>query len=225
MDSHSKCRWLVLVPTDFELAKMRPFWPTAFDRDDVTVETCGFGPIAAASRTAQLIARTNAEKVLLVGIAGSYCDQLSIGTASQFQQVGCYGVGLGDGPDFEPANRMGWAHFSSAETKIGDRIRLRSNHGDDDRTLLTCTAASRDEADVRLRLSLFADAVAEDMEGFAMAIACEMANVTQRYIVRGISNRAGDRNKENWQIDEALDSACQLAELVVASHDKQNNAP
>ena len=50
--------------------------------------------------------------------------------------------------------------------------------------------------------------VAEDMEGFAVAMACEVAGIPLR-IVRGISNVAGDRDSSNWQIDAALKSVAE----------------
>ena len=64
-------------------------------------------------------------------------------------------------------------------------------------------AASASEAEVRLKKKFCPDAVAEDMEGFAVAAACFMNNVPW-VIVRGISNHAGDRSKSNWQTDGAL---------------------
>ena len=80
MIPQSKCRWLVLVPTEFELESMRAFWPNAFDKADVVVELCGFGPIAAAARAAELISRFRPLRVLLLGIAGSYADDLEVGS-------------------------------------------------------------------------------------------------------------------------------------------------
>ncbi len=215
MDLDSNCRWLVLVPTEFELAKMQPHWPSPLNLPGVTTEVCGFGPIATAARTAQLIARNRPQNVLLIGIAGSYTDQLPVGSATQFKRVDCYGIGVGQGENFESANRMGWAQYSSADQLIGDQLGLSST--DASHHLLTCTAASENQDEARLRLSVIPDASAEDMEGFGMAMACELANITQRFIIRGISNRAGDRNKQNWQIDQALRAACQLAGRLVAA--------
>ena len=49
-------------------------------------------------------------------------------------------------------------------------------------------------------------AVAEDMEGFAVALACRLTGVPLA-IARGISNEVGDREFERWQIPAALDAA------------------
>jgi futalosine hydrolase len=53
------------------------------------------------------------------------------------------------------------------------------------------------------------------MEGFAVATACAMAGVPVR-IVRGISNRVGDREPEHWNIPLALSAARRLALDVLA---------
>jgi futalosine hydrolase len=47
------------------------------------------------------------------------------------------------------------------------------------------------------------------MEGFGVAVACRLANVPLT-IVRGISNRAGDRDHTNWNIEGSLEQAMQL---------------
>ena len=71
--------------------------------------------------------------------------------------------------------------------------------------LTVCTGAAT-EAEARERRALFPGAMAEDMEGFAVALACRLAEVPVA-IVRGISNAVGDRRFERWQIPEALDAA------------------
>jgi futalosine hydrolase len=57
--------------------------------------------------------------------------------------------------------------------------------------------------------------VAEDMEGFAVALACRLVGVPLD-IVRGISNDAGDRDKVRWQVPQALRAAADLAALILA---------
>ena len=75
--------------------------------------------------------------------------------------------------------------------------------------LLTVCAASANESDAALRLARHPDATAEDMEGFGVAVACYFGGVRLQ-IIRGISNRAGDRDKRNWNIDGALHAASAL---------------
>jgi futalosine hydrolase len=56
--------------------------------------------------------------------------------------------------------------------------------------------------------------VAEDMEGFAVAMACRLRGVPLD-IVRGISNTAGDRDASRWQVAAALEAAGRLAVQIV----------
>jgi futalosine hydrolase len=50
---------------------------------------------------------------------------------------------------------------------------------------------------------------AEDMEGFGVAVGCYFGGMPLQ-IIRGISNRAGDRNKRNWDVEGALHAAGEL---------------
>lgn len=58
-------------------------------------------------------------------------------------------------------------------------------------------------------------AAAEDMEGFAVAMACRLRGVPLD-IVRGISNAAGDRDRSHWQVSAALEAAGRLALQIMA---------
>jgi futalosine hydrolase len=81
--------------------------------------------------------------------------------------------------------------------------------------LLTVCAASGSAADVAERRRLFPAAVAEDMEGFGVALACRLHGVPCA-IIRGISNVAGDRDKARWATAEALAAAAALAHEFLA---------
>jgi futalosine hydrolase len=82
-------------------------------------------------------------------------------------------------------------------------------------TLLTTCAAAANAEEAGRRRALFPEAVAEDMEGFAVALACALANTPVR-IVRGFSNRVGERRPESWRIPGALAAARELARSVLA---------
>lgn len=69
----------------------------ALPPNHAAVELCGFGIVAAAARTAQLLAALRPERVILVGIAGGLDDRLAIGEATLFDSVACHGIGVGSG--------------------------------------------------------------------------------------------------------------------------------
>ncbi|MBM4021852.1 MAG: futalosine hydrolase [Planctomycetes bacterium] len=207
---------LLLVPTDLE---RRALAPRLGDR--MPIELCGFGPVAAAARTAGLLAARRPARVLLIGIAGRLDDRLAIGAACRFAAVACFGIGAGTGVAFQPAATLGWPQWPGGEGgpagAIGDVIGLA--HADTDAVpatglLLTACAASAGTADVDLRRRLVPDAMAEDMEGFGVATACRLAGVPLD-IVRGISNTAGDRDHAGWRIDDALAAAAGVARRVL----------
>lgn len=217
MDSQPNCHWLVLVPTPFELARIQNASLTLVEQPGTRVELCGFGPIVPAAKSTELIQILRPKQVLLMGIAGAYNGRLKKGAASTFHNVGCFGVGVGSNENFQSAGSVGWNQWSdgTGQQTIGDLIELNPDFTEHDRgTLVTATACSGSSSDVEQRISMFENAVAEDMEGFAVAVACKMANI-RLTIVRGISNDAGDRNKTNWCVDDAILAATLLAEKII----------
>ena len=213
-------RTLLLVPTDLERRVLDPLVIPALGRDGL-VALCGFGPVAAAARTALLVARHQPERVLLVGIAGRMDDGLSLAAAYRFQQVACFGIGVGSRDEFLPAAAVGWPQWPGAAADgspaIGDVIAvgLKDASPAADRLLITACAASATAIDVHARKRVYPAAVAEDMEGFAVAFACRLAGVPCE-IVRGISNTAGDRDQSRWQTQAALEAAGRLAAQLIA---------
>ncbi len=206
---------LILVPTLREMDSLRRLRESEAAAD-CAFQIGGFGPIAAAARASALIARYKPERVMLIGIAGSFdIDAHPLGTACRFDRVACVGVGVGTGANHRDAHELGWHQFSGgdAQPEIGDVISLDSTYVDGvplAGLLLTCCSASGDADDANARRRMFPDAVGEDMEGFAVAMSCALARVPLQ-IVRGISNRVGDRNSEQWLVDEALDAAAEMA--------------
>ena len=220
-------RTLFLIPTQTEFDVLQLHLAPGVGADDA-VELCGFGLVASAARAAQLIAERKPQRVLLVGIAGTLNSELSVGEATAFRHVACCGVGVGTGADFVPAGTLGWHQFrgrvavhnpDAPEITVGDSLELQGSGQLSAklrlRTLLSVTAASANPQEAGIRRARFPDAVAEDMEGFGVAVACRLAGVPLE-IIRGISNAAGDREKERWQIETALEAAGELALRAVS---------
>ena len=195
---------LFLVPTEFERDCLSQGLIEEIGMTKSVIRTCGFGLIVSGIRTTQLIAEHSPKQVVLMGIAGSLNSRFRVGTAVEFDLAVCYGIGAGTGDGFIAASEMGWRQWPD-DPLISDSIRLNDENSEPCVPLLTCCSASANEHDVQLRLKKYPKAVAEDMEGFSVAAACRFAGLPLR-IVRGISNRAGDRNKENWQVHEAMSS-------------------
>ena len=189
-------------------------------------ELCGFGPIAAAARTTSQIAIHKPDRVLLIGIAGTFNPSvLRVGVAALLPRVIMHGIGVGTDETFVPAGEMEFQQWpgQGEESPIGDELVLSTPLSSVSGSLLTCSAASASTKDMRHRLDRYPGVVAEDMEGYAVALACRLEHVPL-VIVRGISNVVGDRLSKNWQIPQALSAAWSLAEEVIECASWDNRA-
>ena len=197
---------LVLVPTDLERRHLagQPGFGV-----DAPCELCGFGPVAAAARAANLIAQHKPARVILAGIAGTFDPEgLPVGTAAIFPRVVMHGVGVGVAAGFKSAATLGFQHWpkTGRDSESADELVVDAPVPPAAGQLLTCCTGSASPEEARQRLDRYPDVVAEDMEGFAVALACRLAGVSL-VIARGVSNAVGDRNFDRWQIPEALDAA------------------
>lgn len=200
---------LLLVPTELELRRLQD--QGGFGLGRCLVHLCGFGPVAAAARCAQLLGELRPRRVILIGIAGAYDDgQYPRGSALEFDAVALDGVGAGLGADFEGPPALGFPQWpgspGTTPHPVVDTVPLATADASQKRLLLTTCAASKSDEEVAQRLERYPTALAEDMEGFAVALACALHRTPLR-IVRGISNRVGDRRPEHWRIPSALASA------------------
>jgi len=211
---------LILIPTELERRFLLPRLSgfagqrrRGSEDPNWQVELCGFGLVAAAARAAMLIAQRKPRRVLLIGIAGALHDSSSVATATELRAVVVDGIGVGNGASFRPAATMGWDHWQGADTQpsIGDRIALCSARGG---VSLSVCAASSDRFQAEHRRCIYPDAAVEEMEGFGVAMACQMAGVHLR-MVRGISNIAGDRDFNDWKIEPALMAVADLVEQIM----------
>jgi len=206
---------LVLIPTEMERRHLtnRP----DFDFKG-PCELCGFGPITAAARTSAMISQHKPARVVLTGIAGTFDpDELPVGTATIFDRVTMYGIGVGNDTAFLQAEDIGFSQWTGSgrdDGTISGELNLETPLPSAGGRLLTCCASSRSRDEARQRLDRFPDAIAEDMEGFGVGLACQLAGVPVA-IVRGISNEVGDRQNHLWQIPEAMAAAwLAVSELV-----------
>ena len=125
-----------------------------------------------------------------------------------------HGHGVGSEPAFIPAATLGWQQWPG-DSGVGDVLPCAVPDRSDpdqaslprERLLLTAAAAGPD--DVSFRKAIYPEASAEEMEGFAVALACRLFRIPCT-IVRGISNTAGDRDKASWQMEAPLAAAADL---------------
>ena len=146
-----------------------------------------------------------------MGIAGAYdVEAHPIGSAHAFRSVCSHGIGAGEGESFQGPSSLGFPQWPATEEAgvVEDQLELKTPNGSG--LLLTTCAASDSYARAAALRARYPDAVAEDMEGFGVALACHLAR-TPCWIVRGISNEVGDREPTHWRIPSALTGARRLA--------------
>ncbi len=132
----NECETLILVPTALEMNLLRAVLPAdAFSGQrqmSDRFELCGFGAVAAAARTSQLLSLYQPRRVLLIGIAGSLGRRVQVGSAVSFRRVVCEGIGAGSGQHFLSASAMGWQHWAGSVSDLQDSqdIAARNAIGD-----------------------------------------------------------------------------------------------
>lgn len=181
--------------------------------------------LESAVQSSRWIHQLRPSRVWLVGIAGTYSDQLQVGQAYEFTHCACYGIGVGSGAAFLTIEELGWPR--TLQIDQSDQIDLRDlnknsdpayiQSPDSNRLLISSTAASASLAEAQQKLAKFPNALAEDMEAFAVASACKTGKVALR-IIRGISNHAGDRDHQKWKTSQAMLSAVKLLSQLMESN-------
>jgi len=170
----------VLVPTRAEADELALSWHA--------VDLCGFGLAASGVHTANAIRRHRPDLVVLAGLAGTYDTTAApVGSAIRAGTVRCVGIGAGG---MSPA-QLGFA--DSDEVALAQPGPLA----------LSVATASGSPAEAAERAAAHPGAAIEEMEGYAVALAAMSAGVPC-LMFRGVSNRAGDRNRATWEAGPAL---------------------
>lgn len=180
-------------PKEVKLAKRR-----------VTAVTTGLGLAAAGANTSRWLAKLRPDACALVGLCGSFdLALLPVGRLLEATSVACDGIGAGEGEGFvavgtpPPPLRCAPARSSGVRGE-----------------LLSVAAAADGPAMASARRRRYPHALAEEMEGYSVALAARIFRVPL-VILRGASNVAGERDPRNWHVEAAL-AACRdaLAEWV-----------
>jgi futalosine hydrolase len=162
---------------------------------DVTAALCGFGPAAAGVLSALTLVRTPPGPVALAGICGTFdVDRLPVGALFEALEVRMYGIGRGEGDEHVGPAQTGFAQApaTGALEPVLDRLPLPGGPraGGTPGVLLTVAAAAGGPREAAWRRRAVPEALAEDMEGFAVALACARLGRSLT-VLRGVSNAVG----------------------------------
>lgn len=180
--------------------------PYAFNGHEILVCITGVGPVNAGIAVGRILAlRPDIHRVYTVGLAGSFdLDRAPLCSAWRVNEEIYPEYGLVNESAYADARALGFAQYAD----IWDRIALPDPNIDV--THILPVAASLTVAGVtnspRRALALYAryNALLENMEGFAVALACARAGVVC-VEARVVSNRVGSRAPEHRAFADALD--------------------
>lgn len=225
---------LVLIPTNAERQLCKEAIASVFFNMSVSVHLCGWGVIEAAVGATRLIKDLRPRRVWLVGIAGAISSvnplvpnltaetttgaglDLELGQAYEFTRITIDGIGVGQGSSHLSFDQLGWQKLFGGPIGLSGVVELNpftKKHLD----LLTVCSASASLREAEVRRRRHPSALAEDMESFSVAAACNQLGVPLR-VIRGISNWAGDREQARWQTKRAMLAAIETVSQRISEN-------
>lgn len=168
----------------------------------VDVVAGGVGPVAAALSAAALLATARYDLVLAAGLAGGFppaeVGGLVVADRMTFADLGAE---LADG-GFAGLPELGLGEVSlAADPALAGLLVERT--GGLPGTVLTVSTVTGSRARAERLRQAHPDAVAEAMEGAAVALAARQAGVRFGEL-RAVSNPVGPRDRPSWRLAEAL---------------------
>lgn len=174
----------------------------------------GVGPVAAALSTAHALGQADYQLVIAAGIGGGFgpAEPGSLVLADAVVQADL-GAQTADG-GFRPLSELGWGEIRFT-LDPGLVAELTNRTGARTGAVLTVSTVTGTAARAEALHTAHPDALAEAMEGTGVYQAAARAKV--RFAeVRAISNRAGPRDRDSWQIGPALAALGQAFEQILA---------
>jgi futalosine hydrolase len=205
---------LILTASRFEAEALTE----RMSRDPAPLPT-GVGPIRAALGAAEILAsREGLTACLLIGLAGSRDpERAPVGSLVLGNEIVDEAVGAGHGEHFIPLADFGLPAADGTPTRLPLAVPRPGAEPDPPWTvgaIGTVAAASGDPDEAAAWRARNPDVLAEEMEGFAVALACRRADVPLG-ILRGVSNVAGDRDHGGWQFEAALDAVARATPILL----------
>ena len=205
---------LLLIPTPLEARQILPeepqwgeFVTPGPEFRNTRAALCGFGLPMAAAQTGALLARGSFERVLLLGLGGSYDLQAAPpGTLVEASAVMPWGIGAGTGAAHQSAETMGFGLQDGLDLPE-DHIPLETMGSTDSArgSIVSVCSATADAEEKQRILRRYPRALVEDMESYGVALCCHLQDIPL-HVVRAVANEAGDRDHSRWHADEALEA-------------------
>ena len=177
----------------------------------VEILISGIGSVAATFRLTQTMMQRSYSRVISIGIAGSFTEDISIGETVQITEDCFADLGIDNNGQFRSLREEGLISDDVDGAFIINPSPIPSPH----RKLrgITVQTASGSKQRINELVGRFNPQV-ETMENAAFFYVCHKLQVPFASF-RAISNNVELRNRKNWQIDKAIDGVYKtLADLL-----------
>ncbi len=179
------------------------------DSKQFDVVVAGVGSVAAAISTGSALHKGKYSLVISAGIAGGFMDRAKVGSLVVADEIIAADLGAETPEGFLSLDKLGFG-FSRIQLdqrlvkQVADALHtagLTVTTG----PILTVSTVTGTATTAKELATRVPRATAEAMEGFGVASAAQSHRLPFLEI-RAISNPVGPRNRDAWQIDQALES-------------------
>ncbi|MGC5661023.1 futalosine hydrolase [Micromonospora sp. WMMD723] len=209
---------LTAVPAEAEAVRAGLTDPT------VTVRAIGVGPAVAGATTARMLALAEAagrpyRAVVSVGIAGGFAGRAPVGATVLASRSVAADLGAESPTGFIPVDELGMPPelLGGGPTIDVDRVLLGALRAALPQAVvgavLTVSTVTGTAASTTALADRHPDAVAEAMEGYAVAVAATQAGLPFAEL-RTVSNPVGPRDRDGWRMREAFTALTEAARAL-----------
>ncbi|WP_431885985.1 futalosine hydrolase [Micromonospora wenchangensis] len=209
---------LTAVPAEAEAVRAGLTDPT------VTVRAVGVGPAVAGATTARMLALAEAagrphRAVVSAGIAGGFAGRAPVGATVLASRSVAADLGAESPTGFIPVDELGMPPelLGGGPTIDVDPALLGALRAALPRAVvgavLTVSTVTGTAASTTALADRHPDAVAEAMEGYAVAVAAAQAGIPFAEL-RTVSNPVGPRDRDGWRMREAFTALTEAASAL-----------
>ncbi|GHJ10513.1 Futalosine hydrolase [Micromonospora humidisoli] len=209
---------LTAVPAEAEAVRAGLTDPT------VTVRALGVGPAVAGATTARMLALAEAagrpyRAVVSAGIAGGFAGRAPVGATVLASRSVAADLGAESPTGFIPVDELGMPPelLGGGPTIDVDPALLHALRAALPQAVvgavLTVSTVTGTAASTAILADRHPDAVAEAMEGYAVAVAATQAGLPFAEL-RTVSNPVGPRDRDGWRMREAFTALTEAARAL-----------
>jgi futalosine hydrolase len=207
---------LITAATSMELASLKQQIPQ-HSKLSIQYAVTGIGVVSTVYHLMELLNKEQFELMLQVGIAGSFNNDLSLGTAVNIEKEVLAEMGVQENNEYKDIFSLNLADRNERPFSDGGLLNpyqhLLSKSGLINTIAVTNNTISTDEMIIDRYKNKYMASI-ESMEGAAFHYVGIMQSIPFLQI-RGISNYVGERNKQHWKIKDALHAASEACQHLL----------